>query len=210
LPHPLLLNLGQHDSIPESEAQQLMGVLNREKTVAAGDDIVSVGSRPTNSCLLMDGFAARYKIMADGGRQITAIQIAGDFVDLHGFLLKTMDHGIVALSACRLALAEHEAIRAITETSPHLTRLLWLDTLVEGAIHREWTVAMGRRSAKARLAHLVCELFVRLHLNRTLQDLRRLGVISWSGQKVTIEDWNRLSEIAEFDPTYLSLQNEPR
>src|SRR5690606_13153704 len=111
------------------------------------EDIVREGDRPKDSCLLLDGFAARYKMMADGRRQITAIHMAGDFVDLHSFILKIMDHGILALSACRVAYVPHATLQRITETHPHLTRLLWLNTLMDGATHREWLAAMGRRSA---------------------------------------------------------------
>ncbi|TGR94442.1 Crp/Fnr family transcriptional regulator, partial [Mesorhizobium sp. M1C.F.Ca.ET.188.01.1.1] len=95
---------------------------------------------------------ARYKVLEDGGRQFTSLQVPGDFVDLHAFLLKTMDHGIIALSPCHVAAADHAKLCAITEQAPHLTRLLWLDTLVDGAIHREWIVAMGRRSKTSHLA----------------------------------------------------------
>ena len=108
--------------------------------------------------------AARYKVMEDGGRQFTSFQVPGDFVDLHAFLLKTINHGIMALSPCRAMFADHNRLRAITEQAPHLTRHLWLDTLVDGAIHREWIVGMGRRSKAAHLAHLICELFLRLQV----------------------------------------------
>lgn len=189
--------------------------------------------------MILEGFAARYKVLENGGRQFTSLQVPGDFVDLHAFLLKTMDHGIVALSPCRVICAEHSRLRAITEEAPHLTRLLWLDTLVDGAIHREWIVAMGRRSKTSHLAHLVCELFVRLqvvnrtngmnfhlplsqveladvlglsvvHMNRVIGALRRSNVIGWANYKVTILDWDRLQQVAEFDPTYLSMKQEPR
>ena len=159
---PLFLNLGQHDVLTAAEKALLTKTITKEARFAAGEDIVAVGSRPGRSSLLLDGIAARYKHLADGGRQITALHVAGDFVDLHAFLLKSMDHGILALSPCRVAYAEHRDLKTITERAPHLTRLLWLDTLVDGAIHREWIVAMGRRSRKSHLAHLICELFVRL------------------------------------------------
>ncbi|TIU28694.1 MAG: winged helix-turn-helix domain-containing protein, partial [Mesorhizobium sp.] len=116
---------------------------------------------------------------------------------------------------------------------------LWLNTLVDGAIHREWIVAMGRRSKTSHLAHLICELFVRLqvvkktrdmsfhlplsqaeladvlglsvvHMNRVIGTLRRMNVINWTSHLITILDWARLVEIAEFDPTYLSMNREPR
>jgi CRP-like cAMP-binding protein len=236
---PLLLNLGQHDAVSAEEASLLSSAITKEASFAVGDDIVTVGSRPKHSSLLLDGFAARYKFLADGGRQITALHVAGDFVDLHAFLLKTMDHGIVALSPCHVAFAEHGDLKRITEKAPHLTRLLWLDTLVDGAIHREWIVAMGRRSRKSQLAHLICELYVRLdgvqrvtdgsfhfplsqsemadvlglsvvHMNRVIQSLRREGLISWTHHTISVLNWPQLQEVAEFDPTYLSMMREPR
>ena len=235
----LYLQLGNHDDVSESERALLASTISGEKNFAKGLDLVKMGDRPTYSTLLVEGLAARYKVMENGGRQFTALQVAGDFVDLHAFLLKKMDHGIVALSPCRVALSDHTALKSITETAPHLTRLLWLDTLVDGAIHREWIVAMGRRSRASHLAHLICELFIRLqvvkrtdgmsfllplsqsemadvlglsvvHMNRVLQALRKSGVVSWTNHTVTILDWDRLAGVAEFDPTYLSLASEPR
>lgn len=235
----LYLNLGQHDALSEEEKALLAGAMALEKYVAAGEDIVSEGTRPTCSTLIVDGLAARYKVLEDGGRQFTSLQVSGDFVDLHAFLLKTMDHGIIALSPCHVLAAEHAKLRTITEQAPHLTRLLWLDTLVDGAIHREWIVAMGRRSKISHLAHLLCELFVRLqvvrktrdmsfhlplsqaeladvlglsvvHMNRVIGTLRRMNVINWTSHMITILDWERLVGIAEFDPTYLSMTHEPR
>ncbi|BCM18894.1 Crp/Fnr family transcriptional regulator [Mesorhizobium sp. J8] len=235
----LYLNLGQHDALSDEEKALLTSTLSIEKYVGTGEDIVSEGTRPTYSTLIIDGFAARYKVLEDGGRQFTSLQVPGDFVDLHAFLLKTMDHGITALSPCHVAAAEHSKLKTITEQAPHLTRLLWLDTLVDGAIHREWIVAMGRRSKLSHLAHLICELFVRLqvvkktrdmsfylplsqaqladvlglsvvHMNRVIGTLRRMNVINWTNHMITILDWERLVTIAEFDPTYLSMAREPR
>ena len=160
----LLLNLESHDVVSEAEKSLLKSIIGRERTFEIDEDLVREGSRPTYSTLILDGFAARYKVLDDGSRQITSLHIPGDFVDLHAFPLKIMDHGIVALSPCHVAFAEHASLKRITEASPHLARLLWLDTLIDGAIHREWIVAMGRRSKKAHLAHLICELFVRLQV----------------------------------------------
>jgi CRP-like cAMP-binding protein len=236
---PLIRSLGERDSLSDAEKAELARIIVHTKQFRPRSDIVAAGSRPGHSSLLLDGFAARYKLMADGSRQITALHVAGDFVDLHAFLLKTMDHGIVALSACTIGFADHGDLKLVTERHPHLTRLFWLETLIDGAIHREWIVAMGRRSKKSHLAHLVCELFVRLravgrtdgssfhlplsqseladvlglsvvHMNRVLQGLRREKLVAWVNHTVTILDWDRLQEMAEFDPTYLSLRVEPR
>jgi CRP-like cAMP-binding protein len=200
---------------------------------------VSVDDRPAASTILIEGWAARSKTLEDGARQITSIHIPGDFVDLHGFLLHKMDHSVVALTPCRIAAVPHENLCWITETHPHLTRLLWLNTLVDAAIHRNWMVAMGRLPAASRMAQLVCELYVRLeavdlakdyefefpltqpvvadalglslvHVARTLREIRGEGLISWRTGTVKILDWDRLVEFSQFDPTYLSLMQEPR
>jgi CRP-like cAMP-binding protein len=235
----LIRKLEERDRLSDEEKQVLASVLSPRKAVKADADMVREGDRPSESILLVEGFAARYKVLQSGKRQITAIHVAGDFVDLHGFLLKQMDHGIVALTPCTVATVAHESLREITERHPHLARLLWLSTLIDSAIHREWLVAMGRRSAREHMAHLFCELYLRLqlvgltkdngyempitqaelgdtlgistvHVNRVVQELRADGLITWRGNWLTVDDWDRLREVAEFTPTYLSLFNERR
>lgn len=215
----LILNLEARDTVSKDEAQLLHSLVVRERSFAVDEDLVVQGSRPNCSTLLLSGIAARYKVMEDGKRQITALHVAGDFVDLHAFPLKIMDHGIVALSPCHAAFLDHADLKKITETQPHLTRLFWLSTVIDGAIHREWIVAMGRRSKISHLAHLFCELFVRLrvvgetkensfafplkqseladvlgislvHLNKTLSLLRNKQVLEWSQKTRTIEILN--------------------
>jgi CRP-like cAMP-binding protein len=196
---------------------------------------VREGDRPTESTLMIEGFCGRYSTFADGRRQFTALHIAGDFVDLHSFLLKPMDHGVVALSPCRIVTFPHAALREITEQFPHLTRVLWFSTLIDAAIHRAWLVSMGRRAALAHMAHLLCELLLRLHVvglaegrsfnfpltqqeladilglsmvhvNRVIQDLRAKKLVAWRSGRVSILDWEGLVALAEFDPTYLHLE----
>src|ERR671913_32444 len=108
MPHPLIAKLEQRDPLSVEEKRVLEGDGAQIKQVRADEDIVREGDRPTDSTLLLEGFAARYKILQDGRRQITAIHVMGDFVDLHSFLLKTMDHGVAALAPCKLALVPHE------------------------------------------------------------------------------------------------------
>ncbi|KQV83378.1 Crp/Fnr family transcriptional regulator [Rhizobium sp. Root1220] len=235
----LLLNLESRDLVSQSEKQRLRDIIRVGRTFAPGEDLVEEGMRPSYSTLMVDGLSARYKQMADGSRQFTALQVPGDFVDLHALLLRKLDHGIVALSPCRVGFADHADLKKLTETMPHLTRLLWLNTIVDAAINREWIASMGRRSKTAHIAHLICELYVRLrtvdrvdgwsfqlpltqaeladvvgislvHANKTLQALRRQETFVWEARVLTITDWPRLCEIAGFDETYLSLVIEPR
>jgi CRP-like cAMP-binding protein len=232
--------LERRDRLSAEERAALLAAAGPIQTFPAGSDLVREGDRPDHSMLVAEGFTTRYRLLADGARQITAIHVPGDFVDLHSFLLKTMDHAVGALSTCRVVTFPHANLRAITERHPHLARLLWLMTLLDSAIHREWIVAMGRRSALEQMAHLLCEIFTRLavighgaidrelmlpinqtelgdtlglstvHVNRTLQQLRAERLISWQGQTVRILDWGRLATVAEFDPAYLHLDAEPR
>jgi CRP-like cAMP-binding protein len=237
--HTLILKLEQHDSLSDTEKNALESAVSHIRDVAADVDIVSEGDQPHESSVLLEGWAARYKILAEGKRQITSFHIAGDFVDLSSFLSSRSDQSIVALTPCRLAVIPHDRLRAITEMHPHLTRLLWMSTLIDGANHREWLVAMGRRSALGHLAHLLCELFMRLqaigrvnafrfnlpltqveladalglspvHMNRTIQELRGSSVVAWRGEDISILDWDRLCSIGEFDPSYLELERIPR
>jgi CRP-like cAMP-binding protein len=235
----LVLKLERRDAVSAEEKRILERAVARIDTVAAREDIITEGVPQTESRLLLDGVSCRYKAMSDGRRQIMELHFGGDFIDLHSFTLKHLDHNVGATTRVSLAVVPHTALREITETQPHLTRLLWFTTLLDAAIHREWVVSTGRRSAIARIAHLFCELFLRLevtgltndhsyplpltqedmadvcgltpvHVNRTLQELRGTGAVEWQRGTVTIKDWPALQAIAEFDPTYLFLDRQPR
>ncbi len=206
--------------------------------IPAGSDIVRQHSSPQYSTLILDGFAARYVMLMNGSRQITELNVPGDFVDLHSLMMNPMDHGVVALTTCTVARSPHEGLRRLTETEPHLTRLLWMDTLIDAAVHRQWIAGLGRRTAVARLAHLLCELYLRLeivhragrgrmelplsqavladvlglsevHVNRSIAQLRSAELVKWTGRAIEICDWDDLVRQAEFDPTYLRLTRAP-
>lgn len=220
--------------IPVDAKEELLRLLGRHKRLDSNREVLADVSRSAICTVMLDGFAARYKLLSNGRRQITAIHVPGDFVNLHSFLMCVPDHGVTALTHCRVALVEQEALRRLTESSPQLTQILWTDTLIDSAIQREWLVAMGRRTALGRLAHLICELNVRLrivalvsdnvfklpltqsdladvlglsvvHVNRILKRLRSDGIMYWNSQTIAILNWDRLCEIAEFDPSYLGL-----
>lgn len=234
----LVQKLARRDDLSTAEREALDALLGPERHVSAGGLIIKPGDRPGHSTFLVSGFCARYSLTVGGDRQLTEINVPGDFVDLHSLLMKQMDHGIVALSDCVIAPAQHGDLRRLTEQYPHLTRLLWLETVIDGAIHRQWLVAMGRQNAASRLAHLICELYLRLeaagracdhhfavpltqvdlgdilgltpvHVNRVMMELRHQGLIEWRGAQVTILDWDQLAAFAEFDPIYLRLRRDP-
>jgi CRP-like cAMP-binding protein len=235
----LITKLERRDRLTEAEKACLDGVWSPPRVYKPGQDIVREGSRPKESTIVLSGFCGRYNTLLDGRRQISALHIGGDFVDLHSFLLKVMDHGVTALSECKVVTVPHEVLTEITERQPHLTRMLWLSTLIDASINRRWIVAMGRLQSNAQFAHLICELRVRLgiigqaddsgydfpltqtevadvlglslvHVNRVVQELRREQLIAWSGRRITILDWDRLCALAEFEEGYLHLETEPR
>jgi len=190
---------------------------------------------PLSQCtLLIEGFIERYKDTPEGRRQILALHVPGDFVDLHSYPLKHLDHSVAALTQVRVALFPHAEIRALTSQSPTLAELLWRSTLVDAAINREWIVSVGARAAAVRIAHLFCEMYLRLdrigmtdglrfalpltqidladatgltavHANRMLRQLRERGLVEFRQGAVEILDWPALRRFAEFDPAYLYL-----
>jgi CRP-like cAMP-binding protein len=235
----LLLKLRVRDLVSQEEEEVLRAAVAEIREHPAGRTIVRSGTTLSASTLLVDGIVCRYKDLADGQRQIMELHVAGDFVDLHGFLLKRLDHNIGTMTPVTIALVPHDALRGITETHPHLGRMLWFSTLLDAAIHREKILSIGRRSAVARIAHIFCELLVRLrlvgladetgyalpltqadladvtgltsvHVNRMLKKLRDEKLLTFRGGRVAIGDWERLQRLAEFDPTYLHLERRPR
>ena len=234
-----LRKLRRRDDISAEEEQAIRDSVADIVDHPADKTVIRAGQEVRESTLLLSGWMARAKDLSSGQRQIAELQVAGDYTDLHGFTLKRLDHDIVTLSRCTVAVVPHEKLKAMTEQFPHLTRVYWFATNMDAAIHREWTLSLGRRPALSRMAHLFCELFVRLeiaglttgmaydfpltqvelseclgltavHVNRTLQDLRRMGLIEVGGRRVEIYDMARLREVADFDDSYLYLEKRKR
>lgn len=205
------------------------------RTTAVKRDIISEGDRPEHLHLIVHGWAARYKTLPSGSRQITAFLLPGDFCDLHGKVLRQMDHSIIALTPCRVAWVASDRFDQLTIEHSDLTRALWWGTLLDEAILRNWIVNNSRRSAHQRIAHLLCELHARVeiiglvendrldfplnqndiadatgltavHVNRTLQRLRGEGLIELSQRVLTIKDIAELQRVAGFDGSYLHIK----
>lgn len=229
-----LKKLRQRAEISSEEEQAIRGLISETRGVAAGQVLIPRGKELSHSVMLLEGWMGRLKDLEGGGRQVTEIQLPGDFVDLHGFTLKRLDHDVVALSNCEVGLVPHDRLRAMTENLPRLTRIYWLFTNIDAAITRELALSLGQRSAISRMAHIFCELYVRLevigliedggyefpltqrelseclgltvvHANRTLQELRRRGLIELENRRLIIRDPDGLEALAEFDKDYLYL-----
>jgi CRP-like cAMP-binding protein len=232
--NPLLRKLANFTSLSDTEANAVRECCGDARVFAAGEDIIAQGDRTGGVKLLLEGFACRYKVLEDGRRQIVAYFVPGDLCDLRVFILKRMDHSIGAVAASRVAtIAPHDILR-LTNNFPNLTRALWWSTLVEEAIAREWIVNVGQRNAFERMGHLFCELLFRfravglnqgnsctlpltqaelaetlglssVHVNRTLQELRRQQLIVLEGGTLTIPNLDKLMEESLFNPDYLHL-----
>jgi CRP-like cAMP-binding protein len=232
--NPLLRKLANFTQLSEDESNAVNECSQDVREFAAGEDVISQGDRTGGVKLLLDGFACRYKVLEDGRRQIVAYFVPGDLCDLRVFILKRMDHSIGAVVPSKVATISPENILMLTHTYPTLTRALWWSTLVEEAIAREWLVNVGQRDALERTAHLFCELLYRfravglnqgnsctlpltqvelaetlglssVHVNRTLQELRRRNLITLEGGTLTIQDLDELKELSFFNPDYLHL-----
>ena len=227
----LTANLQLYGALSADEQKAADGLVVSTRVVVAGEDLVVEGDAPSHCRVLLDGQAFRHKTLPDGRRQIMSFHIPGDVCDLQGLFLG-MDHNVTALSAGEVALIPHAKLSEVMEAHPRVARALWRTSLVEAAVFREWMVGMGRRTAYARIAHLFCEMIVRMraaglvhqnrcsfpitqqhlsdalglsavHTNRTLQALRGEGLLSFQGGELVIMDWPGLTAAGEFDAGYL-------
>jgi CRP-like cAMP-binding protein len=235
----LLMKLRKRDEVSPEEERALRDIVTGVESVPPKQTLVRRGEPLNRSVLLLEGLMCRHKDLRNGQRQITALHVPGDFLDLHGFTLKQLDHDVMSLSPARVAYAAHSDLTRLTEEFPHLTRLLWFSTNLDAAMHREWELSLGQRTGAARAAHLFCEILTRLeivngvagrefslpmnqtelgeclgltvvHTNRVLRELRELGLVDFSRGHVTIHDIEGLRSLAEYDPTYLYLGKAPR
>ena len=230
-----LKKLKRRTQLSSEEEQAIRSCVAETRRVPADQLLVRSGEELNASTILIDGWLARSKDLSGGERQVTELHVAGDFPDLHGFTLKSLDHDLMTLSDCIVAVVPHERLLQVTEKFPRLARLYWFSTNVDGAITRELALSLGQRSAMARMAHLFCELYARLnavgraradgfefpltqrelseclgltvvHANRTIQELRRRRLIEMENRQLTILDRRGLEGLAEFDPSYLYLE----
>ncbi len=237
MPQHLIDKLERFTRLSNEDRQVLKALARKVRLIEAGVDIIQEGDRPETVNLFLDGWACRYKQLEDGRRQIVAFFVPGDLCDIHIYVLREMDHAIAAITPVRLATVPREILLDTMDRHPRITRALWWESLVNAAIQREWTVNIGRRTALERLAHLFCELFLRLravglaegstcpfpltqleladatgltnvHVNRTLKEMRNAGLILLKSRQLTVPDLAALQKAALFNPNYLHLERE--
>jgi CRP-like cAMP-binding protein len=217
--------------LPDADKLLLKTVLSDVRPIAARKDILREGDRPTHVHLVASGWCCRYNIVAKGARQITAFLLPGDLCNSRITLLRQMDHSVGTVTSAEIVYIAPSQMDELL-ARPLIARALWMAGLVEESALRAWTVSLGKRDATERVAHLICELFVRLgtagnaradgfdlpltqellgdalglttvHVNRVLRHLREAELVSFKNRTVEIADFSKLRKAAGFDPGYL-------
>ena len=223
--------------LSEEDRAALDQLSKRVRIVDARRDLISEGARPTHAHVMLQGWAARYKTLLDGRRQIVGLFVPGDFCDLNAYILRQMDHTIRAITRVKVAMITADEMDWLTTNYPRVTQALFWNELVSAATQREWLLNVAQRTAFQRLAHLFAELYLRLsavglthdggydlpltqndlaettgltpvHVNRMVQELRRDGLIELERKQLRIPDVQRLMKASMYNPNYLHLDHE--
>src|SRR3954452_14117938 len=233
--HSLRRRLERSCELSSAELDALQALPHTLRSYPANTDLMREGDRPSQSCYVVDGFLYRFKFVREGSRQIMSFHLPGDIPDLQSLFLARADHNVGTLTPAVVAFIRHDALLEVTLRHPRLGHCLWRDTLIDAAIFREWIINIGRRAALGRIAHLLCEQAVRLkqvglgdetgfqrfltqanladatglsvvHVNRSVQNLRRRGLIGPNGTSLHIRDWDGLASAGDFSPDYLHVK----
>jgi len=223
-------------SADERESVEAMPLVGKELT--PGQQIELEGTEPSRCCLVVEGLLRRYSIVSNGNLQTLSIHVPGDIPDLQGLHLRTMDHTLASIGRSKIAMIAHRDILDVLRKAPRLVSLFWRESLVDAAVARAWVKVLGGQDACGRLAHLACELYVRMnvmglvrdnsyplpltqvqlgetigasvvHVNRILKKMRADGLLEHKEGRLFILNWDDLSEAADFDPGYLNLRDHP-
>lgn len=222
--------------LSDDERSLLESAVSQAQEFPAGHVVVRQGVPVGVSTLLVQGLMTRHVHALDGKRHLVAVHVPGDFVDLHAYALKTLDHDVAALTDIRVAIFSHASLEEIQNSDSRLTRRLWFLTLLDAAMHRQWIYRLASLNAIARVAHFLCEMNARLlaigvsdgtsfplpmtqadigevcgltnvHVNRVLRELREAGVCHVRSSHLYITDLKKLVSMAVFDPAYLYLSD---
>lgn len=218
--------------LTDDDIAALEAITSQPRRYAARWDLIREGDEPGPMFVVLEGWACRYKILPNGTRQIMAFLMPGDACDLHIKLLAEMDHGIQAITPAMVATVTRNEMQELMVGHPNVSSAMYSAQLIDEGVMRAWIVSMGRRSSTERVAHLICELYLRarniglttddvfalpvsqlvladalgmtpVHINRVLKELRLAGAMALKRGSVTILDPAKLVRIAGFDENYL-------
>ena len=198
----------------------------------AGSHILREGDRPTHASAIVTGFACTHKVVRDGSRQILEIRMRGDGIGVDSGIVGVSHYAIQALTRVQVAQIPLPALSALVSANPTVALAIWTENLIDSSIQREWTANVGRRDARTRIAHLLCEIGIRqeeaglcsrtdyempltqeqladatgltaVHVNRVLGQLRADGVIGGKNRQIHVPDWERLAAVGDFRTSYM-------
>lgn len=230
--------LTKRSALTAEEQEAILELPAHAAQVQSNQDFVRLGEQLDHSCLVVAGYVGRFDQNANGARQITALHIPGDMADLHSVVQPEATSALQALSTATILRIPHSAVRSTAAAFPAIAEALWRDCTVDAAVLAQWVVNVGRRDARSRIAHLICEIATRLgaapargeimfpfpvtqaqlgdvtgltpvHVNRTVQGLRREGLADIR-HNVRIFDWEALCEAGDFDADYLQVNVKPQ
>lgn len=231
----LVARLGLRSPLSADDIAAVRQLRCRLRSAPIGDTLVREGEPPSRCAFILSGYAYRQKLTRSGDREIVAVLLPGDLIDLQNVFFAASDHDVVALTGLSLAELDLAELRALALARPGIARALWIDGQVEASIAREWLLNLGRRDARTRLAHLLCEFHARLrfggaeasapyelpmtqeqfgdtlgltpvHINRMFQQLERDGLITRERRMMRVLDWEALKGAGQFNERYLHMQ----
>lgn len=232
MPNVFVDKLSARAALPAEDVELLLTACGTPRSVPARHDLISEGDKPGPIFVILEGWACRYKLLPEGTRQITAFLMPGDCCDMHASVLESMEHAISTLTPCRVSIVQRSQMEQLIATKPAITRAFWWAQLVDEDTLRAWIVSMGRRNPVQRVAHLMCELYMRarniglvdgdrfevpltqavlgdalgltsVHVNRVLRKLRLDGVMELTSGTLIVGDIAKLVDVAGFDDNYL-------
>jgi CRP-like cAMP-binding protein len=235
--HLLLRKLETHSELGEEDRQAILALPYTLRTFEPHSYLLREGDKPEACAVLLSGFAYRQKLTGSGGRQIVALHIPGEALDFQNLFLDEADHNVQMLTRGEVAVVAREPLQALARSRAGISHAILVTILVDASIFREWVVNVGRRDARARLAHLLCEFAIRLeaqglteeygydlpmtqeqladvlgltpvHVNRTIKTLEAEGLIARKGRSISFPDWRRMQDVGDFNQRYLHLAKQ--
>jgi len=227
----------RHTDLTPEDDHAILALPARLRTLDPGSYLIREGDIPTHCCILVEGFVIRQKLTGGGSRQILAVCIPGDAIDFQNMFLDLSDHSVQTLNKVTVADIPRANLQRLVLENAAIGAAIMQASLVEASILREWVVNVGRRDARARIAHILCEFAVRLderglasargfelpmtqeqladatgltsvHVNRVLKGLEAEGLICRQRRNIQFTDWRALQQVGDFSRNYLHMTAE--
>ena len=234
----LIRKLKEHSRLSAEDLAAINSLSYSVRDLEPNEDLIRQGDDPDVSAVVLSGMVARYHLLRNGARQYLSFHLTGDMPDSQALFIEKMDHAVCAIGPARIASVPHPELLAMFKRQPSVGFAIWRETLIDAAIFREAITNNSARTRPARMGHLFCELFYRARasglakgntfaapislvqlgetlgmsiatVNRTLQDLRTSRTVEFQRGVLHIRNWERLIEMAQFNPSYLHQKRPP-